>query len=594
MKNLFHTATTLKDGFWKYYENLDREVTAKAVYDRFAETGRFDALKCNWREGMENMPHVYWDSDIAKWMEGAAYLLEKKPDPELEKKIDELVATIAKNQREDGYFNSYFLSVAPSKIFSDRNEHELYCIGHLIECAIAYHRATGKNTLLNVVKKAVDLIYQVFVVEQSAGFVTPGHQEIELALLKLYEYEGNEKHLELAKFFLDQRGANEKDSMQFKQVQSTEPVRAITEAVGHSVRAGYMYTAMARLAKLTGDQELLDACYRVYEDITTRKMSITGGIGADHNGERFTYAYDLPNREIYNETCAAISLAMFAAELQEIKPDSKYADLIERIYFNAFLSGVSISGDEFFYTNPLEIDRKKHKRKAWQPIFRRVKVFDCSCCPPNVVRTLATLPRYSHSQDGDSIWCHQFFPGKTEFSVGGEKAVLTLETAYPADGTLSFSYRGKPATIFVRIPDWCVEYQGKTENGYAEFEVENGAKFEVSLPLVPHFIEANPNVQDNAGRYAIAYGPFVYCMESIDNGKNLRDITLIENGKIEIKLEGEPLVPVLYIPAERRKPSAALYSIKTDKRVPFTARLIPYFSFANRDEADMLVWTMLK
>lgn len=594
MKNLFYTATTIKDGFWKYYETLNRKVTVRAVYDRFLETGRFDALKCNWREGTENMPHVYWDSDIAKWMEGAAYLLETAPDPELEQKVDSLIDTIASNQRADGYFNSYFLSVAPAKIFTDRNEHELYCIGHLIEAAIAYHRATGKDKLLNVVKKAVDLVYRVFVAEEGAGFMTPGHEEIELALLKLYEYEGNPMHLELAEFFLNQRGANEKDSMQEKQVQSDVPVREIHKAVGHSVRAGYLYTAMAKLAKITGDKALLDACRRVYDDITNFKMSITGGIGSDHNGERFTYAYDLPNREIYNETCAAISLAMFAGEMQELEPDSRYADLIERIYFNAFLSGVSIGGDEFFYTNPLEIDRKKHNRKAWQPIFRRVKVFDCSCCPPNVVRTLATLPRYAHSQEKNTLWCHQFFPGKTEFEIGGEKATLTLDTSYPNDGTLSFSYEGKPATIFVRIPDWCTEFKGKTENGYAKFEVEDGAKFQVNLPLVPHFIEANPAVQDNAGRYALCYGPFVYCMESIDNGENLRDITLLENGEIEIKIEGGPAVPVIYIPAERRKPSDRLYSIKSAEREAFTARLIPYFSFANREEADMLVWTMVK
>ncbi len=594
MKNLFYTATALNNGFWKYYETLNRTVTVKAVYDRFKETGRFDALKCNWREGMEHQPHVYWDSDIVKWMEGAAYLLKTSPDPELEKIVDELIDTIAKNQREDGYFNSYFLSVAPSKIFSDRNEHELYCIGHMIECAIAYHRATGKDKLLLVVKKAVDLIYKVFVEEESAGFVTPGHEEIELALLKLYLYEGNQKHLSLAQFFIDQRGANEKDSMKSDQVQSAEPVREITEAVGHSVRAGYLYTAMAMLGKITGDQALLDACHRVYENITNFKMSITGGIGADHNGERFTYAYDLPNREIYNETCAAISLAMFAGEMQELAPDSKYADLIERIYYNAFLSGISIGGDEFFYTNPLEIDRKKHKRKAWQPIYRRVKVFDCSCCPPNVVRMLATIPRYAHSKEGNSIWCHQFFPGTTEFEIGGEKATLTLKTEYPTNGKLCFTYHGKSAKIYVRIPDWCIEFEGETENGYAKFEVENGANFEIDLPLKRHIIESNPAVQDNAGRFAITYGPFVYCMESIDNGENLRDITLIENAPFEIKIEGNPAVPVLYIPAERRKASDRLYSIKSEERESFTARLIPYFSFANREEADMLIWTMVK
>ena len=244
MENLYFGNTEIKGGFWKYYEDLDRNVTVQSVYDRFKETGRLDALQCNWREGMPNKPHMFWDSDVAKWIEGAAYLIEKQPMPEIEEKIDEMIALIAKNQRADGYFNSYFLTVTPSEIYTNRGWHELYCTGHFTEAAIAYHRATGKRTLLDCMLKNIELIHKVFVVEKSASFVTPGHQEIELALLKLYRYLGNPMHLELAKFFIDKRGNNE---IEDRTAQRTDDfaARDLQSAAGHCVRAGYYYSAMA-------------------------------------------------------------------------------------------------------------------------------------------------------------------------------------------------------------------------------------------------------------------------------------------------------------------------------------------------------------
>ena len=290
MKNLDFDRTQIKDGFWQFYAQLNRESIVKNVYNRFEETGRFDALLCNWRENMPNKPHIFWDSDVVKWMEGVAYLLEEAPAPELEALVDEMVDRIAANQRSDGYFNSYFLSVEPSRIFTNRDWHELYCTGHMIEAAIAYHKATGKDKLLKCVLANVDMIYRVFVEEQSADFVTPGHEEIELALLKLYGYLGNKKHLELARFFLDQRGNNDKEECKAYN-QSDLPLTQISEAVGHSVRACYLSTAMALLAKIDGNEELKAACHRVFEDIINYKMSITGGIGADHKGEKFSYKY---------------------------------------------------------------------------------------------------------------------------------------------------------------------------------------------------------------------------------------------------------------------------------------------------------------
>jgi len=593
MENLYFNNTEIKDGFWKFYENLNKEVTINAVYNRFKETGRFDALKCNWKKGMPNEPDMFWDSDVAKWIEAVAYICEKERNPKLEMLVDEMVDDIERNQLSNGYFNSYFVTITPSETYSNRRWHELYCTGHLIEAAIAYHKATGKDKLLKCVLKNVDHIYNVFVVEQSAAFVTPGHSEIELALLKLYEYLGDKKHLDLARFFIDQRGNNEKEE-KLPYYQADLPLREVDSAKGHAVRACYLYTAMAMLARIDKDDKLLEACKRIFKNITTKKMSITGGVGTDHLEEKFSYDYDIPNSDTYNETCAAISLAMFAGAMQEIEASSEFGDVIERIYYNGFISGLSLDGDKFFYTNPLEIDQKKYARSTYQPISQRVHLFACSCCPPNVTRMLATVPRYEYTVDGNNIYCNQFISGETNFEIDGKKVTVIQQTNYPSDGKINFSFKGESAKLHVRIPSWCVEYEGQTENGYAVFDVKDGDEFTVDLPMEVHFIEANPNIQDNSGRYAVTRGPIVYCMESIDNGENLRDITLLENGKIVVGDDETFPIPVLYIDAQRRKPTEEIYRIKTNNTVDFTAKLIPYFCFANREKTDMLVWTMVK
>lgn len=591
MKYLYHSQTEIKDGFWKFYAELNRNVTVHAVRDRFEETHRFGAFACDWKEGdpEEKKPHVFWDSDIAKWIEGAAYLTETKREPALEAKIDEVADLIEKNQLESGYFNSHFIAVEPDKIFEWRGCHELYCTGHLIEAAIAYHKATGKDKLLKCMLKNVDYIYKVFVEEGSAKFVTPGHEEIELALLTLYDYTGEEKHLELAKFFLDKRGNNDKEQPDLY-TQAHLPVRAQKEAAGHAVRALYLYTAMAMAAKTANDKELWEACLALFDDITNSKMSITGGVGAKRQGEAFSYSYDLPNMTTYNETCASIALAMFAAAMNENDPDGRYADVVERVYYNGFISGLSLSGDHFFYTNPTEIDVKKNARDGeYHPITQRVKVFGCSCCPPNVVRFLASIPRYAYGTDGDTVYCNQFIDGVTALTAGGKDATLTLKTDYPVSGRLEFSYKGEPITLKVRIPGWCTEYDGETEKGYAAFPLADGQTVCIDLPMNIHFMEANPRVQDNSGRYAVTRGPVVYCMEGVDNGGDLRDITLLESGAKVAQEDGLP-APVIYLDGERRESSAALYSLKSDRRTRIKARLIPYFAFANRGETDMLIW----
>lgn len=593
MNNIPSMDVKIKDGFWRFYSDLNRNHIVENVYTRFKETGRFDAFRCDWHEGMPNKPHIYWDSDVVKWIEGVAYITGESPVPEWEAEVDQVVDYIVANQRSDGYFNSYFLSIDPSKIFTNRDWHELYCLGHAIEAAIAYHKITGKEKFLNSVLKNVDMVYRVFIEENSANFVTPGHEEIELALLKLYDYLGNKKHLELARFFINQRGNNEKEEKTL-QHQDNLPVRQISEAVGHSVRAGYLYTAMGMLAKIDNDKELEQACNRVFNDIVNYKMSITGGVGADHSGEKFSYKYDLPNSDTYNETCASIALSLFAQAMQELKVDSRYADIIERVLYNGIISGVSLDGEKFFYTNPLEIDRKKYVRSTYQPRCERVKVFNCSCCPPNVVRTLGNISRYMYTVDEDKVYCNQYASSEARLHIGGKEAVLKQSTNYPYDGKITFEYSGEPMTLYVRIPEWCVEYKGETENGFAKFALCDGDSITVDLPMELHFVEANPYVQDNSGRYAVQRGPIVYCMEEIDNGENLRDIRLLENGTVKVaKEEGIP-APVIYIDAKRRAVTDKLYYLKNDAYTSFTARLIPYFSFANREASDIIVWTMVE
>lgn len=597
MYNLSFKNTKIKDGFWRFYMDLNRNAVVKNVYERFQETGRFDALRCDWREGMPNKPHVFYDSDVAKWIEGVAYIIQESPAPEWEALVDEMVDHIAENQRRDGYFNSYYQTIEPSQVFIHREQHELYCLGHMIEAAIAYHEATGKDKLLNCVLKNVDMVYRAFVEEKIAGFVTPGHQEIELALMRLYHYLGNNKYLELARFFLNHRGTNEKDCTLYnygkEYSQDNVPVREITEAVGHSVRAAYMYTGMQMLAKVDGDKALQAACDRVFDNIVHYKLAITGGMGSDQLGEKFSYKYDLPNSDTYNETCAAISLAMFAGALQEVRADARYGDIIERVLYNGFISGVSLDGAKFFYSNPLEVDRKKSVRSTYQAPGERVKVFECSCCPPNVVRTLASVANYMYTIDKDTVYCNQFAASETVLPTGGRDAILKQITNYPFNGKITFQYTGTPITLRVRIPEWCVEYTGKTTNGFTEFTLNDGDSVSIDLPMEIHFIQANPYVQDNSGRFALQRGPIVYCMEELDNGENLRDIRLLEKGDVRVAVEDGIPAPVLYMQAQRREVTTQLYCLKNDHFTNFTARLIPYFSFANREATDMILWTMV-
>lgn len=598
MKSISYQNTIIKQGFWSKRQQRSRKVTVEAVWDRFCETGRVRAFSCGWREGMEQKPHVFWDSDVAKWMEAAAYLLAQGPDASLEKRVEGLIDCIEQNQGKDGYFNIYFTVCEPQKRFTDRNAHELYCAGHLIEAAVAYYEATGRRRFLDCMCRYADYIETVFIKEKSAAFATPGHEEIELALLRLYRATGETRYREMAAFFLNERGANAKDkdimaSYNAKNTQSHLPVREQHSAEGHAVRACYLYTAMADLAKETGDTALFQACEDIFTDIVERKMYITGGIGSSHIGEAFTVPYDLPNETAYAETCAAIGLIFFAQKMLESTNEARYADIVERALYNGMLSGVSLDGEAFFYENPLEIRLCNRNRNVCSneqeryPLTQRKAVFDCSCCPPNLIRLFASLGGYLYGAENGTVYVNQFMDSEMRM---GEMHVRQ-ETDYPCSGRVTLAAEHVDC-LMVRIPAWCEKFELSAaytiENGYAKIENPKG-NIEVRFGMEPVLLEARAEVRENAGRAAIQCGPVVYCTEGFENG-GLEGLYLSKKLKAQAQFDEYFGVNTLLVRGFRKEAGEGLYRRLTDDAAQVQIKMIPYFGFANRKESDMAVW----
>ena len=596
-------------GFWQARQTLNRDVTLDAVRRQFENTGRFEAFKCNWKEGMPKRPHIFWDSDIAKWLESAAFILSKNKDAALEQYVDDVVDLLEKNQWDDGYFNIFFTVVEPEERFQHRMEHELYCAGHLMEAAVAYYDATGKDKFLNCMKKYADFIERVFKIENSAEFSTPGHEEIELALVKLYHCTGEKRYLELSRHFIDARGAATSkevvDGENDTYLQDHLPVREQTTAEGHSVRACYLYSGMADIAREYGDVSLLEACERLFDNIAKKRMYITGGIGSTRDGERFTGDYDLPNDTAYAETCAAIALAMFAGRMSLVSADSKYADMVERTIYNGIISGISLDGKSFFYENPLEInltDRNifTKKGKRW-PITQRVEVFDCSCCPPNMTRFVASVGGYVYSHDDDTAFVHQFMESKASFDVGGSAVSISQTTSYPDDGSVTFAVSGmKGKKLAVRIPSWCSKFsfvgvEPEIVKGYAYINIDSDdVTLVYNMDMTPKWYESSARVWADAGKVALTRGPLVYCMEGVDNGPELwsffADIFSTVTEYRDEQLGALCLEAKGYKKAECYCGHAALYHPADGNYLPAKLKFIPYYVFANRGETDMAVW----
>lgn len=619
MKQLKHMPlhdVRITGGFWKEKQDTVSDVTLYAVRDRFRDTGRFEAFEFGYKEGDKIKPHIFWDSDIAKWIESVAYSLIHHPDEQLEADVDEVVDLIEQHQQPDGYFNIYFTVVEPGKRFTRRSDHELYCCGHLIEAAIAYDQATGKHRFLDCMRKYADLVDKTFRVEHSAGFVTPGHPEIELALVKLYRYTGEERYLKLAEYFINERGTGKEkqpyvDWCNLRYAQDHAPLREQDTAEGHAVRAAYLYSGMADVAYETGDEALFAACQRIFSNIVNKRMYVTGATGSCHIGEAFTIDYDLQNETAYAESCSALALAWFADRMTALEPNGRYADIVELELYNAGLSGISLDGKSFFYENPLSIDPKLRGRdisvdrdKTYLPITQRLEVFDCSCCPPNISRFIESVQNFIYQYDADTLYVNQYIESDTLTDIGGETISILQQTRYPANGRISLQLVSqKLKRIALRIPGWCrkftlslneQELSPEVTNGYVYLDIEPGVnEIELLLAVYPRLVAANPSVQEDANKAALMMGPVVYCLEGIENGINLHSLSIDPQAKFVPSYDqnyGMNIISAKGYRVVRPVGEALYYDYDQMQVLPQTLQFIPYYAFANRGESEMIVW----
>jgi DUF1680 family protein len=571
---------------------------------------------------------VFQDSDLAKWIEAAAYSLVWHPDPALEKTLDDSVDIVCNAQQEDGYLDTYYIITGIDRRFTNlKDNHELYCFGHLLEAATAYYEAAGKRKLLDALIRYADCVDRHIGPQEGKLHGYPGHEIAEMALVRLYAITGDEKHLKLAKYFINQRGQKPlyfeeenkrnnndfywKDSFfQFQYYQAGKPVREQHIAEGHAVRAAYLYSGMADIARLTADAELARVCDDLWDNIVNRQMYITGAIGQSAYGESFTYDYDLPNDTVYAETCASIGLAFFARRMASIVPRGTYGDVMEKTLFNGIISGMSLDGKAFFYVNPLEAfpEASLKDRRMRHVKIRRQKWFACACCPPNIARMIASLGNYVHSVRKDALYTHLYIGGEAKLNLGGAEISVKIETQYPWEGKINISFQMNRKAKFkygLRIPGWCDKYSLRlnnaevpcqVEDGYAIIDREwsGGDTLSLVFDMPVKFLRSNPRVRENTGKVAVMRGPVVYCAEEEDNGAELFRLRAGNPGDITITHKNDLLegVTAISFTGKREKDWAedTLYNdcetSLEDKKIV----LIPYYAWANRNEGEMTVW----
>lgn len=627
----------ITDGFFGRYRKLVREVVLpyqeNALNDRIEGAEKSHCID-NFRMAAEKLRTgkcdgefygmVFQDSDVAKWLEGAAYSLAQSPDASLEERCDGIIDLIGQAQDQDGYLNTYFTVKEPDKRWTNLHEaHELYCAGHMIEAAVAYAECTGKTKLLDIMCKMADHIYRHFIEEGAEGY--PGHPEIELALMRLYRCTKNEKYKELALHFINVRGVDSDYFVKEKEknawsvwgnnpqdkeyAQNTAPVRMQKKAVGHAVRAVYLYTGMADAAMETGDESLEEACKILWNNITQCRMYVTGAIGSAYEGEAFTKDYHLPNDTAYAETCAAIGLIFFSNKMLYLERDGKYADVIERALYNCVLAGMQLDGTRFFYVNPLEafpgISGEAQTHKHALPV--RPKWFACACCPPNVARLLSSISEYVWHSVSDRLFSNLFIGGTLDVSdtFGGK---ITLKTEYPYGNVVEYHFEPDQETMSVplaiRIPAWSrntvVRMNGKPasvemKNGYAylngDFKAEDVV--EVELDLSVRRVYTSNKVSANTGKAAVERGPLIYCAEGVDNEDDVLSLFLKKDGTVTVseylsdKLFG---IQELYAEGYRESVTDDLYSYEAPGEEECRITLVPYYTWGNRGLNQMRVW----
>lgn len=571
---------------------------------------------------------VFQDTDLYKWLESVAYTIAAGQGLEYEPLADEVIDLIGRAQEPDGYLNTYFTVNAPHRKWKNLMEgHELYTAGHMIEAAVAYYEATGKTKFLDIARKNADLIGQVFGRGEGQKRGYPGHQEIELALVKLYRVTDEKRYLETAKYFIEERGScpsyfeqevAERGGFEFfsdfqdydlAYSQADIPPVQQTKAEGHSVRDMYMCAAMADLAGEYEDEAMLQACRRIWDNMTQKQMYITGGIGSSGFLERFTTDYDLPNATNYSETCASIGLMMFGQRMSAVTGEASYYDSVELALYNTVLAGINIEGDRYFYVNPLEVVPEFCTAHTYmnhvKPI--RQKWFSIACCPPNVARTLASLGQYIYARDGEELVIHQFISSEVRTEVGGHDVELRMDSTLMQDGKVKISIRSEADTkLKIRIPgyagNWTIrageaDLDPVVEKGYLKVTAKAGEQTLVlDLDIHPHWVAANDLVRADAGKAALMKGPFVYCLEEKDNGNLLSQVCVEANQKIQEAAPAEGLVgeiPTLSYPGVRVKNAGLgdnLYGALRIEKEETQLTAIPYCLWNNRGEGEMLVW----
>lgn len=627
----------IDDAFWNKYINLVEDVILpfqwELINDRVEGAEKSYCIR-NFRiaGGSQEGGHkgmVFQDTDVAKWLEAVAYSLAKKPNEQLEKIADEAIDLIADAQCEDGYLNTYY-TITGGRRWSDLFEgHELYTAGHMMEAAVAYYEATGKEKFLDVMSRFADYMCEVFGAEEGKNHGYPGHPEVELALVKLYRVTGRKQYLELADYFVRNRGSrpcyfeNEECIREGKYIfpefadfgldyaQAHIPLKEQRTAEGHAVRAVYLYSAMADLADEYQDEELLKQCEALWEDITQKKMYITGSIGSAADGERFTCSYDLPNNTNYSESCATIGLAMFSNRMFRATRNGKYMDTVEQALYNTLLAGIAMDGKHFFYVNPLEVIPQVAENNPTMEHVKtmRQKWFGVACCPPNISRTLASISNYMYAMEGNTLYSNLFISSEIHGELEAGEIALRITADYPRDGKVQYEILGETAGKFVlaiRKPGYCSSYRMRIngedcspvcENGYLylDREWQPGDKVEMILDVPFRFVRCNPRVNENIGKIALVKGPWVYCLEEADNGNYLKSIVVSSDTEIKEDFKEDTLGGILCAVFKGKRIdysaiSDELYTGEKPMYVEDEFTAVPYCAWNNRGKGEMIVW----
>jgi uncharacterized protein len=618
-----HTRVQFEDKFWAPRLDTNRTVTIPHIFRQCEATDRISAFDLKFQRSLPApIVLIFGDSDVAKWVEAASLSLATHPDPGLASLVDQVANRIIHAQQEDGYLNTHFTVADPQMRWKNlRDWHELYCAGHLMEAAVAHHQATGDPKLLEALARYADHIDRTFGREPGKKRGYCGHPEIELALVKLYHATNNPRYLELAAYFIDERGtqphyydleARDRGEdpanywfKNYEYCQAHLPLREQTKVVGHAVRAMYLLSAVADIAHEKNDFTLLETCERLWDNLVTKRMYLTGAIGPSHHNEGFTKDYDLPDETAYAETCATIGLIQWNHRMLQFSGESKYADVIERGLYNGFLSSISLTGDSFFYENPLA-SAGNRQRQQW---------FNCPCCPPNVARTLANLGQYFYSTGAKSVWVHLYAQSAASLNVDGHELRLRQITNYPWDGEVKFEIsmnRPHTFTLLLRVPDWCDKWQvaiddlpaqnKPTKNGYLRIERtwQDGDTLTYSMQMPVQAIWAHPAARDLQGKMAMQRGPIVYCIEGADHPGIPLDHMIVNSGQISAGqfqvehqdhlLGGISILRGAATMMDESEWTGKLYRHTRPSSRPIEITAIPYYAWSNREPGEMRVW----